>query len=140
MKRIGVFFATLIVIYFSVWGYRLAHPKEYIIYHASSDDILETMTFYERVLSEDSFKKLLNDVITDNMDIRSILVITYYAKKNNLESVIQESVKSRYEVFKHFPFDTVWTVAIDKSYSRESSMKTLNTAESFFDILKYNGE
>ena len=136
MKRIGVFFVTLIVIYFSVWGYRLAHPKEYIIYHASSDDILATIKFYDRVMPEESFHRLLKSIISiDNMDVRSILVVVSYAEADNLEKIIQPNLDTLHDFYRSFPKDTTWTVKINESYSRKSNMQMLTSSYSIFPDL-----
>ncbi len=116
--------------------FRLAHPYSLIL-HCNGEDQISYIIFYEKILSTKKMEYLLTDLINSN-DVRTINIVSEYCNRNSICDKLNLLEKKANELYA-LPKDSVWTINIDFSYSRESSVEMLylpNNLQKNIDLLK----
>jgi len=93
------------------------------------------LKLYERILPKRKFDKLIDSLITGNMDIKSINITAEFCKERKLYKYIPV-LEKKCNLFSTFPGDSNWVVEITGNYRRESGISELDLSNSFCKSLK----
>ena len=100
---------------------------------SGTDDFIGGITYlriYRITFSDARFTKLVTKLINDNMDIRSINLVSLYCKNEEM-SQFAELFQQKCHQLKAYSQDSVWEVNITPTYSRKSSREQLDMSNSF---------
>lgn len=92
------------------------------------------LAIYKTVLPKQRFDKLIDSLVTGNMDIPSIDIVTEFCVEKKLYEYIP-LIEAKCNLFETFPKDSSWVVEITERYRRESAISELNLSNNFCENL-----
>jgi hypothetical protein len=82
------------------------------------------LCIYKNVFPKKKFDKLINRLITENMDINSVDITAEFCRRENLYEYIP-ILEQKCSLFATFPKDSTWAVKISNSSTRHSATSQL---------------
>jgi hypothetical protein len=131
MKKIKVILPSLFF-FLLLCGYLFLSSPFNKIQHYNEDYGISPFTYlelYKTVFPKKKFDKLIDSLITGNMDIPSIDITAEFCKEKRLYEYIP-LLERKCNLFATFPKDSTWVVKITEDYSRESGISELGLSNS----------
>jgi hypothetical protein len=131
MKKIKVILLSLFF-FLLLCAYLLFSSSFNKIQNYNEDIGISPFTYlelYKTVFPKKKFDKLIDSLITGNMDIPSINITAEFCKDKKLYEYIP-LLERKCNLFATFPKDSNWVVKITENYSRESGISELDLSNS----------
>ncbi|HSY60768.1 MAG TPA: hypothetical protein VK796_02780 [Cytophaga sp.] len=136
MKKIKILLIILLTIISLCSFYILNSPYEKI--RDYNEDLgISPFTYlriYKRVFPKNKFDKLIDRLVTENMDIKSVNITAEFCRIEKLYEYIP-ILEQKCKYFSTFPKDSIWEVKISENNTRESGTSQLELPNNIYENL-----
>ena len=115
--------------------YLFANPKNRIMLASDYETGMFYLGIYDNIMSQSSNMHFLKEIIKDSDDVKTLNLISHYAKENKKCNLIP-FLDKKCNHLKALKKDSVWVVNFNSSYSRESSREMIYFSNGLCDMTK----
>ena len=133
MKKILLRILLVFGLFMAIISISLFDDPYTTIRKSGTDDFIGGITYlkiYRIAFSDARFAKLVTKLINDNMDVRTINLVSLYCKNEEMLQ-FSELFQQKCLQMKDYPQDSVWEVNITPTYTRKSSREQLDKSNCF---------